>query len=706
MVMCCLETNKGELRMEMNKLLEDYGCLAFSDDVMKERIPKSIYKAFHESLDNGEELSKECATVIANAMKIWALENGATHFTHWFMPMTGLTAEKHDAFLEPDGCKAVLEFSGKTLRKGEPDASSFPSGGLRATFEARGYTAWDCTSPAFVKDGSLYIPTLFCSYTGEALDKKTPLLRSCDALSKAACRLLPLLGEKGITKVTASVGAEQEYFLVDDKYYQERMDLKLTGRTLFGAMAPKGQELEDHYFGSLKRKVSAFMKDLDHELWKYGIPSKTKHNEVAPAQHEVACVYSKVNITTDNNHLLMQIMQDIAKKRGLRCLLHEKPFAGVNGSGKHDNWSVITNTGINLFNPGANPAENKPFIATLACTIKAVDDYADLLRMSIASAGNDHRLGANEAPPAIISMFLGEELDALLAEICEGKKTSKSDAARFATGVSVVPTFSKDNTDRNRTSPFAFTGNKFEFRAVGSSQSVAGPNTILNAILADAMEKMADEIESGKSFEDVVKEFVLAHKRIIFNGDGYSAEWEEEAAKRGLPNNKNTVDALKCLKEEKNLEMLDRLGVYSRVELGSRYEILLENYIKTIQVEGLTALKMAKSQIYPAVCDYLSKVSSEVIAAKEAGLDVDFLVDDANALAKLVKTMKEQMTTLETNIAAAQASEEEIFEQAVAWRDDVFAMMQALRETVDQLEESIDAEYWPMPTYLDLLFGI
>ena len=706
MVMCCLETNKGELRMEMNKLLEDYGCLAFSDDVMKERIPKSIYKAFHESLDNGEELSKECATVIANAMKIWALENGATHFTHWFMPMTGLTAEKHDAFLEPDGCKAVLEFSGKTLRKGEPDASSFPSGGLRATFEARGYTAWDCTSPAFVKDGSLYIPTLFCSYTGEALDKKTPLLRSCDALSKAACRLLPLLGEKGITKVTASVGAEQEYFLVDDKYYQERMDLKLTGRTLFGAMAPKGQELEDHYFGSLKRKVSAFMKDLDHELWKYGIPSKTKHNEVAPAQHEVACVYSKVNITTDNNHLLMQIMQDIAKKHGLRCLLHEKPFAGVNGSGKHDNWSVITNTGINLFNPGANPAENKPFIATLACTIKAVDDYADLLRMSIASAGNDHRLGANEAPPAIISMFLGEELDALLAEICEGKKTSKSDAARFATGVSVVPTFSKDNTDRNRTSPFAFTGNKFEFRAVGSSQSVAGPNTILNAILADAMEKMADEIESGKSFEDVVKEFVLAHKRIIFNGDGYSAEWEEEAAKRGLPNNKNTVDALKCLKEEKNLEMLDRLGVYSRVELGSRYEILLENYIKTIQVEGLTALKMAKSQIYPAVCDYLSKVSSEVIAAKEAGLDVDFLVDDANALAKLVKTMKEQMTTLETNIAAAQASEEEIFEQAVAWCDDVFAMMQALRETVDQLEESIDAEYWPMPTYLDLLFGI
>ncbi|WP_455683469.1 glutamine synthetase III family protein [Thomasclavelia sp.] len=692
--------------MEMNKLLEDYGCLAFSDDVMKERIPKSIYKAFHASLDKGEELSKECATVIANAMKIWAVENGATHFTHWFMPMTGLTAEKHDAFLEPDGSKAVLEFSGKTLRKGEPDASSFPSGGLRATFEARGYTAWDCTSPAFVKDGSLYIPTLFCSYTGEALDKKTPLLRSSDALSKAACRLLPMLGIEGVTKVTASVGAEQEYFLVLDEYYQQRMDLKLTGRTLFGAMAPKGQELDDHYFGSLKRKVAAFMKDLDHELWRYGIPSKTKHNEVAPAQHEVASVYSKVNITTDNNHLLMQLMQDIAKKHGLRCLLHEKPFAGVNGSGKHDNWSVITNTGINLFNPGSNPAENKPFIAALACTIKAVDEYADLLRMSIASAGNDHRLGANEAPPAIISMFLGEELEALIEEICEGKKTNKTDIARFATGVSVVPTFSKDNTDRNRTSPFAFTGNKFEFRAVGSSQSVAGPNTILNTILANAMEEMATELETGKSFDDVVKSFISNHKRIIFNGDGYSAEWEEEAAKRGLLNNKNTVDALKCLRDEKNIEMLDRLGVYSKVELASRYEILLESYIKTIQVEGLTALKMAKTQIYPAVCEYLAKLSAEVITSKEAGLDVDFLADDLKILAELVKKMKKQMVALDNNITAAQTLDTDIYNQAVAWRDEVFGMMQQLRKTVDTIEESVAAEYWPIPTYIDLLFGI
>ena len=705
--MVVLVNYKGELRMEdMNKLLEDYGILAFTDDTMKERIPKSIYKAFHESLDKGEELSKECATVIANAMKIWALEHGATHFSHWFMPMTGLTAEKHDAFLEPEGSKAVLQFSGKTLRKGEPDASSFPSGGLRATFEARGYTAWDCTSPAFVKDGTLYIPTLFCSYTGEALDKKTPLLRSCDALSKAACRLLPLIGVDGVTKVSASVGAEQEYFLVEDKYYQERMDLKLTGRTLFGAMAPKGQELEDHYFGSLKRKVAAFMKDLYRELWKYGSPSKTKHNEVAPAQHEVACVYTKVNITSDNNHLLMQIMQDVAKAHGLRCLLHEKPFAGVNGSGKHNNWSVMTNTGINLFDPGSNPVENKPFIASLACTIKAVDEYADLLRMSIASAGNDHRLGANEAPPAIISMFLGEDLNALIEEICDGKKISKIDTGRFATGVSVVPTFSKDNTDRNRTSPFAFTGNKFEFRAVGSSQSIAGPNTILNAILADEMEKMADELEAGKTFDEVVKEFISEHKRIIFNGDGYSAEWEEEAARRGLLNNKNTVDALKCLKEEKNLEMLDRLGVYSRVELGSRYEILLENYVKTIQVEGLTALKMAKTQIYPAVCDYLSKVSSEVISGKEAGIDVGFLVDDANKLAGLIKTMKQQIDVLDKDIADAQNMDVEIFEQAVAWRDNVFKAMNELRETVDTVETLVDADYWPIPTYVDLLFGI
>ncbi|WP_249029174.1 glutamine synthetase III family protein [Tannockella kyphosi] len=692
--------------MELKDLMDQYGCLTFGDEVMKERIPKSTYKAFHEALDNGEELSKETATVVANAMKVWAVEHGATHFTHWFMPMTGLTAEKHDAFLEPSGEKAILEFSGKTLRKGEPDASSFPSGGLRATFEARGYTAWDCTSPAFVKDGSLYIPTLFCSYTGEALDKKTPLLRSCDALSKAAVRLMPFTGADGVTKVTASVGAEQEYFLVDDKFFQERMDLKLTGRTLFGAMAPKGQELEDHYFGSIKRKVGAFMDELDRELWKYGIPSKTKHNEVAPAQHEVACVYSKVNITTDNNHLLMQVMQDIAKKHGLRCLLHEKPFAGVNGSGKHDNWSVITNTGINLFNPGSNPSENMPFVATLACTIRAVDKYADLLRMSIASAGNDHRLGANEAPPAIVSMFLGSQLDALVESVCSGDAMVSGGDTRFETGVAVVPTFAKDNTDRNRTSPFAFTGNKFEFRAVGSAQSVAGPNTILNAILADSMNEMADRIEGGKTLAEVVKEFITEHKRIIFNGDGYSKEWEEEATKRGLANNKNTVDALKCLEEAKNIDLLDGLGVYSAVELESRLEILLENYSKTIRVEGLTGLKMAKTQLYPAAIKYLESISTSYVVAKEAEIDADFLKEDVDGLACLIKTMKEQMATLESNISGCEAMEEDMMAQAAAWKDDVFGGLQELRSTVDAIEEVVGADYWPVPTYVDLLFGV
>lgn len=692
--------------MEMNKLLEDYGCLTFSDDVMKERIPKSTYKAFHEALEKGEPLAKETATVIANAMKIWAVEHGATHFTHWFMPMTGLTAEKHDAFLEPEGSKAVLEFSGKTLRKGEPDASSFPSGGLRATFEARGYTAWDCTSPAFVKDGTLYIPTLFCSYTGEALDKKTPLLKSVDALSKASCRLLPLLGLEGVTSVTASVGSEQEYFLVADEFYQKRMDLKLTGRTLYGAMAPKGQELEDHYFGSLKRKVSAFMKDLDTELWKYGIPSKTKHNEVAPAQHEVACVYRKVNITSDNNHLLMQLMQDIAKKHGLRCLLHEKPFEGVNGSGKHNNWSVLTNTGVNLFNPGKKPTDNLPFLAALACTVKAVDEYADLLRMSIASAGNDHRLGANEAPPAIISMFLGEELDKIVDAIIEGKELVDIDTGRFQTGVSVVPDFSKDNTDRNRTSPFAFTGNKFEFRAVGSAQSVAGPNTILNAILAEEMNEMAEAIEAGAKPLEVIKKFLSEHKRIIFNGDGYSSEWEVEAEKRGLANNKNTVDAMKCLKEEKNIEMLDRLGVYSRVELASRYEILLENYSKTIQVEALTASKMARNEIYPAALSYLKDVSKTALEVKETGVDNGFLVEDVKELSELLTVMKSKMDLLDGEIVKAQSCEGDIMDQAVLWRDGVFAAMNSLRETADIIETKVDSKYWPMPNYVDLLFGI
>ena len=693
--------------MEMKDLLDEYGCLTFSDDVMKERIPKSTYKAFHEAMDRGEPLPKEAATVIANAMKIWAIEHGATHFTHWFTPMTGLTAEKHDAFLEPNqNGGAVLEFSGKTLRKGEPDASSFPSGGLRATFEARGYTAWDVTSPAFVKDGSLYIPTLFCSYTGEALDKKTPLLRSCDALSHSACKLLPLLGVEGVHSVTASVGAEQEYFLVADEYWQKRMDLRLTGRTLYGANAPKGQELEDHYFGSIKRKVGAFMKDLDRELWKYGIPSKTKHNEVAPAQHEVACVYSRVNITTDNNHLLMQLAQDIAKKHGLRCLLHEKPFEGVNGSGKHDNWSVMTDTGINLFNPGKNPIENLPFLAALACTVKGVDEYAELLRMSAASAGNDHRLGANEAPPAIISMFLGEELNNLVDSIINDGELNEVTKERFRTGVAVVPTFSKDTTDRNRTSPFAFTGNKFEFRAVGSAQSVAGPNTILNVILAEEFDQMAEEILGGKEPMEVIREYLTDHQRIIFNGDGYSAEWEKEAERRGLPNNKTTIEAAQCLKSEKAIELFTKHDVYNDVELKSRYDILLDGYCKTLRVEALTALKMAKTEIYPAVVKYIGTVAKDAKDLQELSIDNVFLKENLTELSTLATQMKAEMAALEKAIDEADHNDADIKEQALCWRDSVLASMNKLRETADTLETMVDHNDWPIPSYVDLLFGI
>ena len=689
-----------------------FGEDVFNDTVMQERLPKKVYKDLKKTIEEGKELDLATADVIAHEMKEWAIEKGATHYTHWFQPLTGVTAEKHDSFISaplPNG-KVLMSFSGKELIKGEPDASSFPSGGLRATFEARGYTAWDCTSPAFVRHdaagATLCIPTAFCSYKGEALDQKTPLLRSMQAINEQSLRLLRLFGNTTSKKVTPSVGPEQEYFLVDADKFLQRKDLIYTGRTLFGAMPPKGQELDDHYFGTIRQRIAGFMKDVNEELWKVGVTSKTQHNEVAPAQHELAPIYAECNVALDHNHIVMQTLKRVACQHGMKCLLHEKPFAGVNGSGKHDNWSVITNTGINLFNPGKNPEENKPFLAALACTIKAVDEYAEILRMSIASAGNDHRLGANEAPPAIISMFLGEELDKVVEDICTGKKSDHEELGRFDTGVSVVPTFSKDNTDRNRTSPFAFTGNKFEFRAVGSAQSVAGPNTILNSMLAEEMTQMADAIEGGKSFEEVVKEFISEHKRIIFNGDGYSAEWEEEAKRRGLPNHKNTVDALKCLKDPKYIDMLDRQGIYTKVEIASRYEILLDNYIKTIQVEALTAVKMVKTQIYPAACDYLAKVSSEVVAAKEAGIPAAFLTEDATKLATLLQETKDKLTTLENNIAKAQASEEEIFEVATMWRDDVFGMMQSLRETVDTIEELVDDSYWPIPTYVDLLFGI
>lgn len=698
--------------MDANKLTEQYASMTFSDDVMKERIPKSTYKAFHEALHRQEPLSREVATVIANAMKVWAVELGATHYAHWFAPMSGNTAGKCDAFLEPtDDMHAILEFSGKSLRKGEPDASSFPSGGLRATFEARGYTAWDCTSPAFVYQNTLYIPTLFCSYTGEALDKKTPLLRSCDALSKEAVRLCHLIGLEDVTKVSPSVGAEQEYFLVDRQYYEKRLDLRLTGRTLFGAKPPKGQEMDDHYFGQIKRRVASFMDELDRELWKQGIPSKTKHNEAAPAQHEVACVYREANLTADNNHLMMDMMHRIAKNHDLICLLHEKPFDGVNGSGKHNNWSVVTDTGVNLFNPGSNPKENLPFLAAFACTIKAVDDYADMLMMSVSSAGNDRRLGGHEAPPSIMSVFIGEELASIVDEIIEGVHKDVPSDERFKTGVSVIPTFSKDKTDRNRTSPFAFTGNKFEFRTVGASQSISGANTILNTILADAMKEMADYIEASskphqEALMEIIRKFLKEHQRIIFNGDGYAKEWKEEAARRGLVNALDTVESVKVLKNKEKTRIFSEMGVYSETELESRYDIMLHNYNVTIQVEANTALRMVKTQIYPAAIKYLGDISKALADAKMVGVDTDFLNKDVQAISHILSNIRTKVSSLEKATKLAQSSEKEIYEVSCIWRDQVREAIDDLRYSIDLIEENIDASYWPMPTYIDLMFGV
>ncbi len=694
--------------MDANKLTELYASMTFTDDVMKERIPKSTYKAFHETLQRQEPLSKEVATVIANAMKVWAVELGATHYIHWFSPMSGNTAGKCDAFLEPtDDMHAILEFSGKSLRKGEPDASSFPSGGLRATFEARGYTAWDCTSPAFVYQNILYIPTLFCSYTGEALDKKTPLLRSCDALSKEGVRLCHLLGLKDVTKVSPSVGAEQEYFLVDRQYYEKRLDLRLTGRTLFGAKPPKGQEMDDHYFGQLKRRVAAFMDELDRELWKQGIPSKTKHNEAAPAQHEVACVYREANLTADNNHLMMDMMLRIAKNHDLICLLHEKPFAKVNGSGKHNNWSVVTDTGVNLFNPGANPKDNLPFLAVFACTIKAIDEYADMLMMSVSSAGNDQRLGGHEAPPSIMSVFIGEELEDIVEELIDGVAKDTRHDERFETGVSVIPTFSKDKTDRNRTSPFAFTGNKFEFRALGASQSISGANTILNTILASAMKEMSDLIEKeGYDVHQVIRKFLKEHQRIIFNGDGYSLKWQEEAARRGLVNAKNTVESVKVLKNKQQTAIFSEMGVYSEVELESRYDILLHNYNVTIQVEANTALRMVKTQIYPAGVKYLGEISKDIANAKAAGIEANFLAKDIQAISNILSHIRTKVSILEEAVKLAQSSQKDIYEISCIYRDQVRQAIEDLRYSIDLLEENIDEAYWPIPTYIDLMFGI
>ena len=690
---------------------EIFGSTVFSDTVMQERLPKPIYKKLKKTISECLPLDPEVAEVVACVMKDWAVEKGATHFTHWFQPLTGITAEKHDSFLTPTGDgKAIMEFSGKKLIKGEPDASSFPSGGLRATFEARGYTAWDCTSPAFVKDRTLYIPTAFCSYTGEALDLKTPLLRSMEALSKQALRILRLFGDTTTKRVVTTLGPEQEYFLVDKEYFKKRKDLLYTGRTLFGAKPPKGQELEDHYFGILKEKISNFMHDLDAELWKLGVSAKTKHNEVAPAQHELAPVFATTNIATDHNQLTMEIMKKVADRHGLACLLHEKPFAGVNGSGKHNNWSISTNDGKNLLDPGTTPLDNAQFLIFLVAVIKAVDDYADLLRFSVATAGNDHRLGANEAPPAIMSIFLGEELTDVIEQIETGVVKNNGNSRTLEIGVSTLPVLPKDTTDRNRTSPFAFTGNKFEFRSVGSSQSIATPNFIINTIVAETLSQIADRLEKAEDFKAevnaVVKEIIRNHKRIIFNGNNYSEEWVAEAERRGLPNLKSTVDAIPVLVEEKNIKVLEKHGVLNRAEVHSRYEICLENYIKTIRIEALTMIEIASRQILPASLAYVRKVADTVASLNAANTDSSFVKGELDKLVSLTSGLKAAIEKLGVKIEEIDASEGDSLEHARAYKDVIIPLMDELRTVADKLETMVDASLWPMPTYGDLLFGL
>jgi glutamine synthetase len=691
-----------------------YGCDVFNDAVMKARLPKNVYKSLKKTIDEGVALDPSVADVVANAMKDWAIEKGATHFTHWFIPMTGITAEKHDSFISPtnDG-KVILEFSGKELIKGEPDASSFPSGGLRATFEARGYTAWDCTSPAFVKDNSLYIPTAFCSYTGEALDIKTPLLRSMEAISKQAVRVLRLLGNDQVKKVTTTVGPEQEYFLIDKKYYDQRRDLILTGRTLFGAKPAKGQELEDHYFGILKERISAFMQEADRELWALGISAKTKHNEVAPAQHELAPIFNTTNIATDHNHLVMETLRKVALRNGLVCLLHEKPFAGVNGSGKHNNWSMSTDDGQNLLEPGKTPHDNAQFLLFLCAVIQAVDEYADLLRVSAANPGNDHRLGANEAPPAIISVFLGEQLTDILKQMENGGATSSKSGGVLKIGVSTLPTLPKDSTDRNRTSPFAFTGNKFEFRMVPSSLSIGGPNTVLNTIVAETLCRVADRLEKAgdvnAEIQKYVKEVVSNHKRVIFNGNNYSDEWVAEAEKRGLPNIKSTVASIPALIAAKNIAVFEKHQVLSSVELHSRVEILLENYIKTINIEALTMLEMAKRQILPAVIGFAASLADSIAKVKAVSASISTSAQEA-----LLSEVSDGISSLSANIAALEKALDDaeavtggdVAKLGEYYRDVIFTTMGKLRAASDQLESVVDVKAWPLPTYADMLFNV
>lgn len=693
-----------------------FGEDVFTEKVMQERLPKKVYKALKETIDEGTELDLATADVIAAAMKDWAMEKGATHYSHWFQPLTGVTAEKHDSFItapNPDGT-VLMEFSGKELIKGEPDASSFPSGGLRATFEARGYTAWDCTSPAFVRHDAagaiLCIPTAFCSYTGEALDQKTPLLRSMEAINTQALRVLRLFGNTTSKKVTPSVGPEQEYFLVDEKKFRQRKDLIFTGRTLFGAMPPKGQELDDHYFGTIRQRIASFMKDVNEELWKLGVSAKTQHNEAAPAQHELAPIYAKANVAVDHNQIIMQTLKRVASAHGMKCLLHEKPFAGVNGSGKHNNWSITTDDGINLLEPGKTPHENIQFLFVLTCILKAVDRHADLLRESAADPGNDHRLGANEAPPAIISVFLGEQLEDVLAQlISTGTATHSIKGGVLETGVKTLPNLAKDATDRNRTSPFAFTGNKFEFRMVGSRDSIASPNIVLNTIVAEAFAEACDELEQAENFDeavhDMIKRYAREHQRIVFNGNGYSEEWVEEAARRGLPNLKSMVDAIPALATDKAVELFGKFGVFTKTELESRVEIQFEAYAKVINIEARAMIDIASKQIIPAVMKYTKSLADTVNAVTAAGSEAFVQAELLGETGRLLKDTRSALKCL-MDVTARAGAMEAGEAQARYYYEVVMPAMNALRTPVDELEMIVDKEMWPMPSYGDLIFEV
>ena len=711
-------TKKEGINMSTEKInvAKIFGENVFNDTVMQERLPKKVYIKLKKTIEEGRELDLETADVIAHEMKEWAIEKGATHYTHWFLPLTGVTAEKHDSFIsapQPSG-KVLMSFSGKELIKGEPDASSFPSGGLRATFEARGYTAWDCTSPAFVREdaagATLCIPTAFCSYTGEALDQKTPLLRSMEAINKQALRLLKLFGNTTSKKVTPSVGPEQEYFLVDAEKFEQRKDLIYTGRTLFGAMPPKGQELDDHYFGTIRQRIAAFMKDVNEELWKVGVTAKTQHNEVAPAQHELAPIYAEANIAVDHNQIVMQTLKRVACQHGMKCLLHEKPFAGVNGSGKHNNWSITTDDGINMLDPGKTPHENTQFLLVLTCILRAVNMHADLLRESAADPGNDHRLGANEAPPAIISVFLGEQLEDVLQQlISTGEATHSLKGGKLETGVRTLPELSKDATDRNRTSPFAFTGNKFEFRMVGSRDSIASPNIVLNTIVAEAFADACDVLEKADDFDlavhDLIKEYATENQRIVFNGDGYSEAWVEEAERRGLPNIRSMVEAIPAMVTDKAVSLFERFGVFTKAELESRAEIQYETYAKAINIEARTMIDMASKQFMPAFIKYTKTLADTVNAVTAAGADASVQKEVLDEVTVLMGETKKALDAL-VKVTDEAASKEEGAVQANFYHSDVFPAMEALRAPVDKLEMIVDKEAWPMPSYGDLIFEV